>query len=543
MMSERVLVLDGRTIEALACVRSLGRAGYWVAVGGKLRWPLASWSRYCRARFHYPKETLAGFAALRTWAHRNEIRVVLPLTEATSQLCNAERGEWEALGIVVGCAPDAVLMSAFDKAETLRRAAACGVDIPPTRFPTSLSECRAAAATLGYPCLIKPRFTRAWNGHGFLPDLGPTYAHPPPELEAAVRSRRQGEYWPLIQAFVSGQGKGVFTVCDHGRPLAWFAHERLRDVRPSGSGSSLRRSVALDPRLQARAERLLCEMQWHGPAMVEFRDDGTGAPWLMEVNGRFWGSLQLSIAAGRDFPRLWIEILTAKPVQPPAAYREGVTLRWLWGDVKRLLYILAGRPAGYPGAYPSVAEGLREMFGRQPPGTRLEAWDRKPQLRLAHAHHVRDDTLRRPANRKLAPAVANLEIVRQGNAVLHHVVIQEGHARLERERHGGPVLHAEQHGQGIDEDVVQLHPLHDACVRVPEALLRRVAPPPSGRGALPSHDAIPVGADRPPEQPVDAEQPPELPRQVAIPVPNVQHVGVALQHHRAAFLQQARQPA
>src|SRR5213076_2792369 len=157
--------------------------------------------------------------------------------------------------------------------------------------------------------------------------------------------------------------------------LAWFAHERLRDVRPSGSGSSLRRSVALDPRLQTRAERLLCEMQWHGPAMVEFRDDGTGAPWLMEVNGRFWGSLQLSIAAGRDFPRLWIEILTAKPVQPPAAYREGVTLRWLWGDVKRLLHILAGRPAGYPGAYPSVAEGLREMFGRQPPGTRLEVWD------------------------------------------------------------------------------------------------------------------------------------------------------------------------
>src|SRR5436190_9563974 len=47
-----------------------------------------------------------------------------------------------------------------------------------------------------------------------------------------------------------------------------------------------------------------------------------------------------SIAAGRDFPRLWIEILTAKPVQPPAAYREGVTLRWLWGDVKRLLHIL-----------------------------------------------------------------------------------------------------------------------------------------------------------------------------------------------------------
>src|SRR5437870_13522177 len=101
MMSERVLVLDGRTIEALACVRSLGRAGRWVAVRGKLRWPLASWSRYCRAGFHYPKPTLAGFAALRTWAHRNQARVVLPHTEATRLLCNAERSERHAAGVVV----------------------------------------------------------------------------------------------------------------------------------------------------------------------------------------------------------------------------------------------------------------------------------------------------------------------------------------------------------------------------------------------------------------------------------------------------------
>ncbi|PYO80136.1 MAG: hypothetical protein DMD67_01175, partial [Gemmatimonadetes bacterium] len=375
MNTDRILVLDGRTIEALACVRSLGRAGYWVAVGGKRRWPLASWSRYCHASYHYPEETLDGFASLRRWAQQHNVRVVLPLTEATTQLCNAERGEWEALGITLGCAPDAVLSRAFDKAETLRRAAACGVQIPPTRFPTSLAECREAAEALGYPCVVKPRFTSAWNGHGFLPDLGPTYAKDVAELEAAVRSRRQGEYWPIIQAFVPGKGKGVFTVCDHGRPIAWFAHERLRDVRPSGSGSSLRRSVALDPRLQTRAERLLAQMEWHGPAMVEFRDEGTGAPWLMEVNGRFWGSLQLSVAAGRDFPRIWTEILTGKPPDPPASYREGVILRWLWGDVKRLLYILAGRPAGYPGTYPTVAQGLRELFGRQPPGTKLEVWD------------------------------------------------------------------------------------------------------------------------------------------------------------------------
>jgi hypothetical protein len=174
---------------------------------------------------------------------------------------------------------------------------------------------------------------------------------------------------------VGGRGKGVFAHCEHGRAVAWFAHERLRDVRPSGSGSSLRRAAPLDPRLLAPAERLLCEMRWHGPAMVEFRDDGAQEPFLMEVNGRFWGSLQLAIDAGVDFPRLWLAILTGQSVGEPPRYRDDVVLRWLWGDVKRFLYIVAGRPAGFPGRYPSIGQGLRELLGPQPAGTRLEAWD------------------------------------------------------------------------------------------------------------------------------------------------------------------------
>ena len=374
----RVLILDAHTNEALACARSLGRAGHRVLVASQRRRPLAAWSRYCEAAFKVQGETPAAFRALRDWARERRVQVVLPLSERSCLLCNGERSEWEACGITVGCAPDATLLRAFDKGRTLAYAEACGVRIPPTRVPQSLAECREAAAALGYPCVVKPRFSNAWDGDRFLPDRGPAYVSDPADLDDVVRMHAQGDHWPVIQGIVPGQGKGVFTVCNHGRAVAWFAHERLRDVRPSGSGSSLRRSVALDPRLRAPAERLLCEMQWHGPAMVEFRDDGVAPPCLMEVNGRFWGSLQLAVAAGRDFPRLWVDVLsgTGGDSEPADTYQEGVTLRWLWGDVKRFLYILAGPPAGYPGTYPSVAQGLRELLGPQPAGTRVETWDR-----------------------------------------------------------------------------------------------------------------------------------------------------------------------
>jgi predicted ATP-grasp superfamily ATP-dependent carboligase len=380
---EGVLVLDGQTNQALACVRSLGRAGYDVDVASTRRRPLASWSRFARGRFRLAGETPAAFAALRRWAGARRISLVLPLTERSCVLCNLERPAWEAAGITVGSAPEELLQVAFDKSQTFDLAERSGLAIPPTRLPASLDDARAAAAEVGYPCVVKSRFSNTWDGTRFLPDPGTSYVREPAELDAAVLAHRQGGHWPLIQGFVPGQGKGVFALFESGRPIAWFAHERLRDVRPSGSGSSLRRSAPLEPRLLEPAERLLSAMAWHGPAMVEFRDDGVHPPHLMEVNGRFWGSLQLAVSAGADFPQWWAAVLRGKPVERRTGYATGVTVRWVWGDVKRLLYIMAGAPPGYPGRYPSVFQGLRELLGPQPAGTRSETWqpdDRWPAI-------------------------------------------------------------------------------------------------------------------------------------------------------------------
>jgi predicted ATP-grasp superfamily ATP-dependent carboligase len=374
MLTPRVLILDGQTTQALACVRSIGRAGYSVFVASRLRRPLAAWSRWAAGHFRLRGETVEDFEELRAWAVRQGVAVVLPMTERSCLLCNGARGSWEAAGIIVGCGEPAMVMTAFDKAATLDAASACGVAIPPTRLPRSEDECRTAADELGYPLVVKTRFSEALVDGRLIRGGGASYVAGADELLPAIRKNRQGPYWPIVQGFVPGTGKGVSGLADHGRAVGLVAHERLRDVRPSGSGSSLRRTIALEPRLRAPVERLLAGLRWHGPVMVEFRDDGGPNPCLMEVNGRFWGSTQLAVDAGLDVPRAWLEVLLGRTVEPVTHYRTDVTLRWLWGDIKRLLTILKGRPAGYPGAYPARLTGLRELTQRQPPGTRLEAW-------------------------------------------------------------------------------------------------------------------------------------------------------------------------
>ncbi len=386
-----VLVLDGHTNQALACVRSLGRAGYRVLVAGPWSNPLASWSQYCKGTFVVDgaKSTSPAHGAkllkmhrdLRQWAVRNSVSLVLPLTEPSCILLNLEKELWEGeSGIVVGCAPPKLLEKAFNKGLTTSLAMDNGVAVPRTIHPQSLAECYQAVEQIGLPCIIKPVYSNAWVGDSFLPNRGCTYVNESNLGDEVFTSNYQLDTWPLVQELVPGEGKGIFALCDHGRVVAWFAHQRLRDVKPTGSGSSLRKAAPLDPRLLAPAERLLSSMEWHGPAMVEFRDPGGNAsPFLMEVNGRFWTSLQLAVDAGVDFPLLWTRILEGEQlptllVGDHPEYDQSVILRWVWGDVKRLVHIVRGTPAGFSGHFPSLGEGLREVLGKQPSGTRLEMW-------------------------------------------------------------------------------------------------------------------------------------------------------------------------
>jgi predicted ATP-grasp superfamily ATP-dependent carboligase len=261
----------------------------------------------------------------------------------------------------------------MDKARTMDAAIALRIPVPPTRVLKSLDGALEAAHELGYPVILKPRFSRHWTGRGFIASNGVGYANSDAQLSALIHTLDPELPPPLVQRFVPGTGVGVcLLLSPDGAVHAEFAHERLRDYRPTGSGSVLRRSIPMDPQLRAWSVALLRHIGCRGVAMVEFRvDPETGQHYLMEINGRFWGSLQLAVDAGVNFPRLLLDMLCGKPIRKPI-YREDVMLRWWLGDLIRTLRVLKGRPAGYTGKFPSRRCALREFLGDQPAGTRNE---------------------------------------------------------------------------------------------------------------------------------------------------------------------------
>jgi predicted ATP-grasp superfamily ATP-dependent carboligase len=141
--------------------------------------------------------------------------------------------------------------------------------------------------------------------------------------------------------------------------------------------SVLSESTPLDPRLLEEAERLLEGLKWHGVAMVEFKHDARdGVPKLLEVNGRFWGSLQLSVDAGVDFPHLLYRQAIDGDVEPVLTYRSGVRLRWWLGDLDCLMLRL--RERGGAGGRLRAVRDFVQGGGRRTRGEVLRREDPAP---------------------------------------------------------------------------------------------------------------------------------------------------------------------
>src|SRR5437764_61831 len=173
------------------------------------------------------------------------------------------------------------------------------------------------------------------------------YARSVEELKAiAARYEYFSRHPFMIQEYISGQAEGVFVLCDHGKPIVFFAHRRLRERPPTGGVSVLSESIEPNPEAQRIARTILEHVGWHGVAMVEFKVSAEGTPYLMEVNGRFWGSLQLAIDAGADFPWLLYQSAIGTDLDKVKPYSTGVKCRWLLGDLVSLWKVLISNGSG-----------------------------------------------------------------------------------------------------------------------------------------------------------------------------------------------------
>jgi predicted ATP-grasp superfamily ATP-dependent carboligase len=306
---------------------------------------------------------------------RFDIDVVIPMTDA-SMLAALEHADLLAPA-VLPVADLASYRAVSDKRRVLALAPRFGLSVPRQRT-ISLGELDAIDdLEMPYPVVVKP--SRSIGEHaGRRGHFSVGYARSPTELKRILQDTDPAAFPLLLQQRVVGPGVGIFLLLWEGEPVAVFSHRRLREKPPSGGVSVYRESIAADPDLVARSQALLEELGWRGVAMIEYKiDSGTGTPYLMEINGRFWGSLQLAIDAGVDFPTLLLSVALSGEHPPVPDYQVGVRSRWWWGDVDQLVSRLrrSAEALALPEDAPTRWQAVRDFM-------RGGAADRNEILRL-----------------------------------------------------------------------------------------------------------------------------------------------------------------
>jgi len=377
----RVLVTAGAEKQALAAVRSLGRAGAWVDVVDPKPDAPAFRSRFCRDRFVSPSnrdvDAYADFLLERARAGR--YTTILACDDVSATCLSEGRAAFAPFTTVLAPAVESVRI-ATHKSALVRFAAEHGIPVPRTIQPESRAEALRGAAELGFPLIVKG--AHGWGAQHVrmvrsAADFESMYD------DVTALEARVGGGLPMLQQFVIGTGCGVSVLFRHGEPRAAFVHRRTAEFDVASGRAPYSCPVAesvRDDDLAALGVRLFRALGWHGLGMAEWRrETATGRPYLMEINPRLVGSTDLAVESGVDLPLLAALLARDGDVAAVTDYRPGVRLRWLLPD--GLLDLLA-RPR--QALDPRVLRAASDWSWRDP----APHWMQLRRMAWALRHHA-----------------------------------------------------------------------------------------------------------------------------------------------------------
>lgn len=340
--TERVLVTDVHELAGLGTVRSLGSAGHHViGVHPEGARAAALHSRYLADSFAAPdpwRDLNVYRERLLSLLDENPVDALFPVSEA-SQV--AVRGIADRLpaNVTLVLPHDHSLRFSLSKFESTAAAGRFGVAIPETVFLYDGDQVhRDELDSWSFPYLVKSDNVEVEDGSYLRGQTFHIGHHE--DLEAVLDRCLSTRSRAIAQRHVPGRGVGAFLLRIGGRILLEFAHERLHEVPYTGGWSALRRSVD-DPRVIAPARRLLDAIDYQGLAMVEFRQQGEEEPVFLEINGRPWGSIALSLHAGVDFPLAALDAARGRiPMQSRARRRRTSCVNLFPGEAHHLASLI-----------------------------------------------------------------------------------------------------------------------------------------------------------------------------------------------------------
>lgn len=302
-------------------------------------------------------DRMAFIDRLRRFIREGGHDMVIPTDDQTLAALTEHYDDFKDM-VHIACPPPSITRLVLNKAATLEIARKLGIPVPKTAVVSSSAQLSELVGSFPFPWVLKPaeKETRLEETKSFaFSNIG----------EVVRMFPQPREFTPpmLLQEYCVGAGVGVEMLMHQGNCLGVFQHCRLKELPYTGGYSVTAIAEQPDPALVGPSLALLRALQWEGIAMVEFKvnPDG-GRAVLMEVNGRYWGTISLPILAGMDFPLYHWQVVHGERPDIPSTYAAGTKWRWTTGYFARL-YSLLGAARSSAHARKVLSDSLRQLPG------------------------------------------------------------------------------------------------------------------------------------------------------------------------------------
>lgn len=341
MKRSSVVVPSATATSSVAFHRSLGRRGIRTIAVSETEDDPAFRSRYCDECVVVPDpaEDITDYKdALLALAARPDVETIVPLREEDIYVLSKHRS---AFGehVATPWPTFETLRTAHDRDRLFAAAREAGVSVPETQPIDDVDDWNQELVVKSRFALLADEYVPERLDDEIVDGGSATFLEPDerPDVEAL---KSEFKHEPHVQKYLRGTEYSLGVLYEDGEPVVETQKRVIRGEHYYCGPSVYHESVDI-PALEAVGRDLLTELDWHGPADVDIiRDEATGEYKLLEINPRFWATVQMEIHAGFDFPFYYWNLARDEPVQAIPTAQAGVTSHFLLGELSYLTSIL-----------------------------------------------------------------------------------------------------------------------------------------------------------------------------------------------------------
>ncbi len=327
------VIINGEFNVALSVLRSLGKKDIDTTVVAKDRHALSFYSKYCNHK------AISDYN-IDFFKRMSGEDIIMPMDEDVMLLLAKNK---QRLRCRLPFSEYSTLEKIINKSSLIRHAMENKIPCPKTCFVNGSDTLDGVAKELDFPVVIKPNSGTGGSGIAIVDspeELKNTYRHVLKNYgPASIQEKIPFKEKYKVQALLNSDSKARrVTVL------------KVHRAYPLVTGPSVFVETVERPDLVNYSLKLLESLNYYGMADFDFViDERNKKPVLMEINPRFWKSIQAAITSGVDYPYLLYKMAVEGDIDVSLNYKLGVKCRFaIFNDLYRLLAVLRGN---YPLSY------------------------------------------------------------------------------------------------------------------------------------------------------------------------------------------------